>query len=206
MNNQPGASALCMGTGAGTPTLGTCARHPDGWEGAGMGMLGTGMLGMGPVAPSLPGLWLLSSLPRGFPQPLASGRFMGARATSGGIHAVAGTDRALPLLGSLPVLPWLSGAPASAPSPISPGKADASPAARQAAHGGSPPPPRAAHTHPLLPAWSTPFCPPQQHQSQPARGRGRSCLAGCDPARAGLCQKNKSPWFLPPVASGSWLQ
>lgn len=101
------------------------------------------------------------------------------------------------------VVPRCSGLGAiTHPSPVSPSKADASPAARHTAHGGSPPPPCAAHTRPLLPARSAPFPPPRQHRSQLSWGRGRSCPAGWGPAWAGLSQQNKSPQFLSPVASG----
>lgn len=72
------------------------------------GMMGIWMLGMGPTSPSLPGLWALLSLPRGFHRPLPSGCFMGARAPYGD-----------------------TGALASAPSTTSLGTAGASPAGWQ---------------------------------------------------------------------------
>lgn len=69
------------------------------------------------------------------------------------------------------------------PLPVSPGKANASPAARQAAHRGSPLPPCAAHTHPLLPARSALFPPGSTGASQHGAEAGAARLAGIWPGQ-----------------------
>lgn len=172
-------------------------------------MLGMRMLGMGPAAPSLPGLWLLSSLPRGSPQPHLSGYFMGARARCRSICAVAEGGRALSLLGSFPCCPGSaprplhpgSVVPGAQPSaPESPSKARASPAARQAAHGGSPPPPCAAHAHP---SQSAPLPPGSTGASRHRAAAGAAGLAGIQPAQGSSSRINAlSSSLLQPAGTG----